>query len=61
MIIQAIVRTRTMLVFRIVMTRTFAIIALDTSCHSFDDFLVRIELPTLFNEILHSYFTPVCP
>lgn len=42
MIMQAIVRTRAMLVFRIVMTRTFAIIAFDTSCHSFDDFLVRI-------------------
>lgn len=42
MIMQAIVRARTMLVFRIVMARAFAIIALDTSCHSFDDFFVRV-------------------
>lgn len=61
MVMQAIVRARTMLVFRIVMARTFAIITLDTSCHSFDDFFVRIELPALFNEIFHNYFTPVCP
>lgn len=61
MIMQAIVRARTMLVFRIVMTRTFAIVTFDASCYSFDDFFVRVEFPPFFNKILHSYFTPVCP
>lgn len=42
MIMQAVVRARAMLVFRIVMTRTFAIIVLDTSCYPFDDFFVRV-------------------
>lgn len=61
MVMQAIVRARTMLVFRIVMTRTIAIITLNTSCYPFDDFFVRVQFPPFFNKILHSYFTPVCP
>lgn len=53
MVMQSVVGARAMLVFRIIVTRTFAIVAFNTSCYSFNDFFVRIELPALFDKVLH--------
>lgn len=53
MVMQSVVGARATLVFRIVVTRAFTIVAFNTSCYSFYDFFVRVELPALFDKVLH--------